>query len=120
MISLTPLIDVVFILLIFFMLASSFLDWRSISLMAPAMASSGSSTESSIVVRIYTSGSIDLNGSWLTIPMLEQRITSLLDNHPDQHILIQPENGVPLQQSISLLDQLNEWGVQDIRFMRRH
>ena len=29
-ISLTPLIDVVFILLIFFMLASSFLDWRAV------------------------------------------------------------------------------------------
>ncbi|MEM6945656.1 MAG: biopolymer transporter ExbD, partial [Pseudomonadota bacterium] len=29
-ISITPLIDVVFILLVFFMLASSFLDWRSI------------------------------------------------------------------------------------------
>ena len=27
-ISLTPLIDVVFILLVFFMLSSSFLDWR--------------------------------------------------------------------------------------------
>ena len=32
LISLTPLIDVVFILLVFFMLASSFLDWRSIDL----------------------------------------------------------------------------------------
>ena len=38
LISLTPLIDVVFILLVFFMLASSFLDWRSIDLNAPAQA----------------------------------------------------------------------------------
>ena len=32
MITLTPLIDVVFILLIFFMLASSFIDWRALDL----------------------------------------------------------------------------------------
>ena len=38
LISLTPLIDVVFILLVFFMLASSFLDWRSIDLSTPAAA----------------------------------------------------------------------------------
>ena len=36
LIGLTPLIDVVFILLVFFMLASSFLDWRAIDLTAPA------------------------------------------------------------------------------------
>ncbi|OOC09384.1 ExbD/TolR family protein, partial [Thioalkalivibrio halophilus] len=34
LISLTPLIDVVFILLVFFMLASSFLDWRAVELEA--------------------------------------------------------------------------------------
>ena len=35
LISLTPLIDVVFILLVFFMLTSTFLDWRPIELNAP-------------------------------------------------------------------------------------
>ena len=45
LISLTPLIDVVFILLIFFMLASSFLDWRAIGLDAPADATAGAAGE---------------------------------------------------------------------------
>jgi hypothetical protein len=38
LISMTPLIDVVFILLIFFMLASSFLNWRSSGWILPARA----------------------------------------------------------------------------------
>ncbi len=38
LISLTPLIDVVFILLVFFMLPSSFLDWRAIDLDPPGQA----------------------------------------------------------------------------------
>ena len=33
--NLTPMLDVVFILLVFFMLASSLIDWRSISLDPP-------------------------------------------------------------------------------------
>ena len=44
-ISLTPLIDVVFILLVFFMLASSFLDWRSITLAAPSAEAYGISAK---------------------------------------------------------------------------
>ena len=53
LISLTPLIDVVFILLVFFMLASSFLDWRSIDLNAPAQAAAGPAIEGALLVEIH-------------------------------------------------------------------
>src|SRR5690606_18422295 len=54
-ISLTPLIDVVFILLVFFMLASSFLDWRAIDLRAPGPAA-GASLEGVLYVEVRDDG----------------------------------------------------------------
>lgn len=66
-ISLTPLINVVFILLVFFMLASNYLQWRSIELNAPAVQAAGSPLEGAILVRLRTDGSIDLNGERLTL-----------------------------------------------------
>ena len=44
-ISLTPLIDVVFILLLFFMLSSTFIQWRQIDVSAPTEASSDTKTQ---------------------------------------------------------------------------
>ena len=50
LISLTPLIDVVFILLVFFMLASSFLDWRSITLDPPKQTGGSPSLEQAVLI----------------------------------------------------------------------
>src|SRR3546814_1065083 len=55
-ISLTPLIDVVFILLIFFMLASSFLDERAIEIDSPAAALGGTSLEGALFVELRGDG----------------------------------------------------------------
>src|SRR3546814_18552679 len=52
LISLTPLIDVVFILLVFFMLASSFVDWRAIVLDTPAAATRAGASEGALLVRV--------------------------------------------------------------------
>ena len=52
LVSLTPLIDVVFILLVFFMLATSFLDWRAIDLDAPVQAAAGNAADNALLVEI--------------------------------------------------------------------
>jgi len=47
-VPLTPLVDVVFILLVFFMLASSFLDWR-VRPVAVAGPAAGSVSEGAVL-----------------------------------------------------------------------
>ena len=71
MISLTPLIDVVFILLVFFMLASSFTDWRAITLDTPPAATRSGSSEGALLVRVGQDG-LDL-----AVPL--QRVVTVLD-----------------------------------------
>ncbi|MDP7242489.1 MAG: biopolymer transporter ExbD, partial [Rhodospirillales bacterium] len=58
LISLTPLIDVVFILLVFFMLASSFLDWRSIDLTVSSGVGEATSDKRAILISLRSDGSI--------------------------------------------------------------
>lgn len=118
LISLTPLIDVVFILLIFFMLSTSFIDWNTLKLQAPVTASTGGSVEGAILIRILADGTRDLSGSRVSDAELEQRIVTRLAAHPDQNILIQPLAGVSLQRAVDLLDQLTALGGLNISFMR--
>ena len=117
LISLTPLIDVVFILLVFFMLASSFLDWRSIDLTAPSPTVAGSSTEGSLLVEVRAD-SVRLSGAPVSLDELAARVGERLVLDPDQRVLVRPATGVPLQEVVTVLDRLSDAGVVDMSLIR--
>ena len=117
LISLTPLIDVVFILLVFFMLASSFLDWRSIDLMAPSPTVAGSSTEGSLLVDVRAD-SVRLSGELVSLDELAARVGERLVLDADQRVLVRPAAGVPLQEVVTVLDRLSDAGVVDMSLIR--
>lgn len=111
-ISLTPLIDVVFILLIFFMLASSFLEWRAIDLDPPITASDTPSPEASVVVEITPDGLL-LNGESIPLSILAQAVEKSRQN-VDTPILITPIKGVSVQQTVDVLDTLKAANIEGL------
>ena len=110
LISLTPLIDVVFILLVFFMLASSFLDWRAIDLTAPGRAAVGASMEGALLIEIRPEG-LRLSGETVSLDVLGARVAQRVSERPEQRVLVQPAPGVSLQQAVRVLDRLTISGV---------
>ena len=114
MISLTPLIDVVFILLVFFMLASSFLDWRSIQLKLPAKANAGATGDVVLVVSIADNGTLKLNGEPIAGVDLDTRLSERLSNDVELPILIRAADGVPLQRSIEVLEEVTAAGGRNV------
>ncbi|WP_084619056.1 ExbD/TolR family protein [Thalassobaculum salexigens] len=116
-ISLTPLIDVVFILLVFFMLASSFLDWRTIDLAAPASAGAGASMTGAMLLEVRQDG-LRLSGHMVSLDEAESRIMAKVREKPDQRVLIKPADGVALQDTVRVLDRLSAAGVANMSFVR--
>lgn len=116
-ISLTPLIDVVFILLVFFMLASSFLDERALKVDAPAAAAAGSSMEGALLVELRGDG-LRLAGQPLTADQLMSRLAEHAARNPDQRVLIRPAPGVSLQRAVALLDRVAAAGLTRVSFLR--
>ena len=114
---LTPLIDVVFILLIFFMLASSFLDWRAIDLAAPGRAAADRSMDGALLVEVRPRG-LRLSGAQVSLEALAGRIQARLAVRPDQRVLVKPSAGVPLQRAIDVLDRLAGAGASDLSLIR--
>lgn len=117
LISLTPLIDVVFILLVFFMLASSFLDWRAIVLKAPAQAAAGTSMEGALLVEVRPEG-LRLSGAAMSLDGIAKRVAERLAAKPDQLVLVKPAVGVALQDTVDVLDRLTAAGVSEIAMTR--
>ena len=118
LISLTPLIDVVFILLIFFMLASSFLDWRAIDLDAPVQAAAAAAAaEGALLIEITPNGLL-LAAEPLPLDNLAVRLGERLAVESEQRVLIKPSAGVPLQRTVDVLDRLQAIGVTDLSLIR--
>lgn len=118
-IGLTPLIDVVFILLIFFMLASSFVEWRAIPLEVPRAGPETTSEVPGVLVRIQRGGKVDLNGIPVAGGDLSRGVSRLLGRSPSMRILVQPQAGVPLQDVVRVLDELSQAGARYVSLVRR-
>jgi len=119
LIGLTPLIDVVFILLVFFMLASSFVDWRAIELTAPSdgEAATAGAVEGALLVEVRPDG-LRFAGEFLPLDTIAERVNRRLATAPDTPVLVKPAGGVNLQQAVSVLDRLTEAGAANLSLIR--
>ena len=118
LIGLTPLIDVVFILLVFFMLASSLLDWHSIDLSPPTRGAAAASMEGALLVEIRPEG-LRVSGERMSLDAFGERIRQRVSKRPDQRVLVQPAPGVPLQDAVRVLDRLAIAGVTRMALVRK-
>ena len=100
LISLTPLIDVVFILLVFFMLASSFMEWRLVDLQ---LGGDGGGEVDSSAARVHLTGEgLRYQGrTWETVALMRQ-----LEGEGAERIRLELGAGVPLQRAVDLVTRL--------------
>lgn len=117
-IGLTPLIDVVFQLLIFFMLASSFAQLRTISFASEESRADADAGESGVIVRVREGGTLEVAGRALDPAQLREVLRAALDARPDTGVAIVADVGVPLQQMIAAVDAAHAEGAAEISFGR--
>jgi biopolymer transport protein ExbD len=114
-VNLTPLIDVVFILLMFFMLTSDLQQWRAMQLNVPAaQISTATSREPALLVRINADGKITLDGSVLTLDSLETRLRAVVADNPEQGVVVRPHPDVSVQRMVHIFDRLTASGVRKL------
>ena len=104
LVSLTPMIDVVFLLLVFFMLVSRFALENAAELKAAHGGGAVQLYGPPRIVRIAPE-EILLNGARITLEALVPALVALAPS-PDAAIVIQIEEGVDVQQLVDVLDAL--------------
>ena len=109
-ISLTPLIDVVFILLMFFMLTSTFTRWKAVDLRLPT-AGADATPKKPQTLLLHTDGSLSLRGRrfQLSDPNAEAALSTALD--PARPVVVFPEADTRVQAIISTFERLTAVGV---------
>lgn len=121
MVILTPLVDVVFILLVFFMLVSSFSDDRVINMLTPAAAKEATASESLgvVLIRIGRDGALNISGLPTTQVQLAQEVALRSVGDTKYSYLVQPGTGVSLQEVVSIVDLLKSSGAYGVALTRK-
>jgi biopolymer transport protein ExbD len=110
---LAPLVDVVFLLLVFFMLVSRLDVPQTIAVEPPSAAGSGA-LQGAVLVRVADDGDIDLNGLPIGIDALPDQIASFLERDPDLRVLVQVAQHAMLQDLVHVVDRLRTAGAEDL------
>lgn len=108
-ISLTPLIDVIFILLIFFMLASRLSAWHDIDISIASESGVPQQTTGELHrVTLLAGGGMLLDDETLSAATLAARLGVLPE---DARLVVDPAAGVTLESAVRVLDMASGAGV---------
>lgn len=125
-INLTPMIDVVFLLVIFFMVGSKFSEAESrINVNVPSVGSMRPMTRvpDERIVAIGMDGNISLDGATVSLPQLTETLRQQHASYPALKVAVRGEADGTLQQTVEVLQAVRSSGVDQIgistRRMRR-
>lgn len=113
-ISLTALIDVVFILLMFFMLTSSFSQWQMLDLLVPT-SSEQAEQEAPPVLIVYKNEFALLTDTIKRPIALNNVMSELSDADLKQSLLISGEESVTLARLLDVYEQLHILGFRQLK-----
>lgn len=109
-IGLTPLIDVVFILLVFFMLATRFIDLARQPLSVAVAGEERPLDNSVMLIRVLSDSSIELNGKQMSLEQARQQ----LRDAPAQPVYVDSAAEASLQAVLRVTDMLQQVGQREV------
>ncbi len=121
LISLVPMIDVMLILLVFFMVTSSYLNLDMMPMVesaedAPAAGARDSAAP--LLIRIAADGRPHIRGQPLDASQLTSLIRSRLTESPLSSVIVLPSGAATTQHLVSLMDTATQAGATRLRLIR--
>jgi biopolymer transport protein ExbD len=107
--SLTPLIDVIFLLLLFFMLTSTFSRYSEISLAGGGSGEVGQATRPDVILSV-TEGELKLNGTREPLASVADRLEELKEAGAERLLIIVGPDAVA-QDFVSVMAEVKRSGM---------
>ena len=115
--NLTAMLDVLFLLIIFFMLGTRFVDdERKIGLSVPKVVDKGSLTAapSRCVVNVYLDGTIALDQQHVTLEELTAKLSAARRQHGEIGVLVRGDGNDKYQRMVSVLNACKQAGIKNL------
>jgi len=101
---LTSLIDIVFLLLIYFLLTTNFMVDEGIKIKLPQARASKPQTEETLTVYVDKEGRSYLNNEEVTVGNLFKRLKEKIGKKKDKLVVIRADRGVILNKAVRIMD----------------
>lgn len=115
-IDMTPIIDMVFLLLIFFLVATTFhQEEREMQIALPFARASGpiSAALKEIIINVDATGQIYVGGRGVTPEQLGGLIAEAVKQNPDQKVTVRGDRNATYAHVVAALDVCKAHGIQE-------
>jgi len=112
--NISPLIDMVFILLIFFMVSTTFVKDMKLELDRPSASSASTASTKAIRLYIDNTGAVYLDGESIRMWVIQSRVRDLLKTKTQKSVLVVTDENVPSGKLVEVVDQARLAGAQDV------
>lgn len=113
-INLTPLIDMVFILLIFFVVTSSFVKESGIEVNRPSAQSAERQERGNIIISVTKNGEIWIDRRKVDINALRANVERLHAENPEGSVIVASDRDARTEVLVQALDQARLAGVANV------
>ena len=103
-VPLTPLIDIVFLLLIYFLLTTNFMVEEGIKIKLPQAKAAAPQTEEVITVYVDQQGRAFLGGKEVSIAKLFDRLKEMIGGRENKLVVIRADRAVILNKAVKVMD----------------
>lgn len=113
-IDISPLIDMVFILLIFFMVSTTFVKDMSVELERPSAQSATRASSKALRIVIDERQTVLIDGNPVRSWMIQSRVRDFLEGSDDKQVLVVTDRRVSAKMLIEVVDQCRLAGAHDV------
>ncbi|MGE9267730.1 MAG: ExbD/TolR family protein [Verrucomicrobiales bacterium] len=113
-INLSPLIDVVFLLLIFFIVTTVFVEETGINVSKPRAASAEDLEKQAILIAVTAEGSVWQGGREIGIEGIRAVVTTLLEENPETPVIIRADEATPTSRTVEVIDAAKLAGAESV------
>ena len=117
--ALTSMLDVIFLLLCFFVTVSVFSQWESeitIKLPSASTAEEPDRLPGEIIVNLAKDGKVTVNGKTLGLDDLRDRLAKVAKFYPDQAVIIRADKDVRYELLVGVIDTCRAANVWNFSF----
>lgn len=112
-INMTPLIDIMLVLLIIFMVSSSAAVESGLDVSLPEASKVGGVSEGNLTITVSTSGEISVGGQRIAKDVLREKITQELSTKKSKTVVLEGDGELTLTKTIEIIDIARSAGAED-------
>ena len=113
-IQMTPLIDMVFILLIFFVVTTSFVSETGLDIQRPQSSSSETLPHENIPVAIGADGRITADGRRIGLLSIRPFLQKRLRTQPGLAVVLVADKAVSVDRVVRVMDEVRSAGINEV------